>query len=298
VATVLSRCFGHGNIVKFHLGTKTVYVVKGRRNIQRLLAHSPDLGSEGFVLQVMKGLFTLTPSDLSKYINDKSGRLKTPNPGTELSTSKRYWAETHDLYHDYLTRTRDANALSERYYSLFDERLTTTQPLGEYGTVHIREFIKRHLTECAIITLNGSRMMEINPDFCDLYWDFDQYGIMLIYSPPRWLARKAYRAQDKSYAAVRRYLESAWEKFDWNDQVAVNSDWDPHFGSRFARELARWLREGGFDMQSATGFFSSVIFGWAPFPFFLSTLFLLSLYFLSVSFPALVTPTATLIVST
>lgn len=228
--------------------------------MQRLLAHSPDLGSEGFVLQVMKGLFTLTPEDLAKYVNDKSGRMKAPNPGTE-STPKRYWAETHDLYHDYLTRTRDANALSERYYSLFDKRLGA-QPLGEWATVHIRDFIKRHLTECAVVTLNGSRMMDINPDFCDLYWDFDQYGIMLIYMPPRWLARKAYKAQERCYAAVRRYLESAWDNFDWSDTAEVQSDWDPHFGSRFARELAKWLRDGGFSMQSATGFFSSVIFGY------------------------------------
>ena len=288
--------FGKGNIVKFNLFTKTVYVVRGRKNIQKLLAHSPDLDSEGFVIQVMKGLFTLTPPDLAKYVNDKTGRLKTPNPGTETDTTtqeggirtkdpKRYWAETHGLYHDYLTRARDANCLSQRYYSLFEQRLlsSTTDTLGnQWSTIHIKRFIRTHLTECAVTTLVGSRMLELTPDFCERYWEFDRYGIMLIYMPPRWLpqARRAYGAQARCYEAVRRYLEAAWREFDWSDRDAVESDWEPCFGSRFARELARWLREGGFEMQSATGFFSSVIFGYVfffsfffffTFPFFLSS---------------------------
>ncbi|KAK1751298.1 cytochrome P450 [Echria macrotheca] len=259
MARKAAKYFQGGKIVKYHLLNKTVYVVRGQQNMQQLLRGSPDLGSEGFILDVMKGLFAMTPSDHAKFVNDKSGRLKTPNPGTE-ATPVRYWAAIHYLYYDYLTAPHFASALATKFNVNFSAQLET-QPLGEWTTVRIQKFVHTHLFHAAVVSLCGPRIFELNPDFTEVYWEFDPYAMMLCYVPPRWMARKAYQTRARGMAAVERWLDAAWERFDWDDKEAVEADWEPCFGARFNRETCRWMKDHGFDKQSITGFILGVIFG-------------------------------------
>jgi len=240
---------------------QAVYVVRGQQNMQKLLRGTPDFGSEGFIIQIMDGLFRMTPKDLAKFKNDKSGRLKTPNPGTAASTSVRYWAGVHYLYYDYLTAPHFSDALAAKFDSVFSRQLER-QPLGEWATVNIQEFARTQIFASKVVSFCGPRILELTPDFADVYWDFDPYGMMMFYKPPRWLARKAYRAHDRGLAAVQRWLDSAWETFDWNDAEAVESDWEPRFGTRFCREACKWMRDKDFDNESIVGFLMAVIFGY------------------------------------
>lgn len=54
-------------------------------------------------------------------------------------------------------------------------------------------------------------------------------------------------------------LESAWKNFEWNGPAA-DSDWDQNFGSRFSRELAKFLRENDFDAGLTAGYFAALLF--------------------------------------
>ncbi|KAK3312027.1 cytochrome P450 [Apodospora peruviana] len=256
-----SKAFGDSDLVKFRLGPKRAYILRGQRNIQALFRPNPDIGSEGFMLLAMKKLWDMSPSDSLKYEKDKSGRLKTPNPGTEsVRESERYWAGTHHLYSEFLTKAHHANNLAAKFYSLFNERLDRHQPADEWATVRILDFLKCHMAESATVSLDGAKILDLNPDFMDLYWAFDKVAVLLAFGTPRWLIPKAYRLREKYYATLFRYWESAWKNFDW-DGPLVEADWEENFGSRFARELARWLRGRGFTDQTAAGMYAVILFG-------------------------------------
>ena len=252
--------FGSGSIVKYRLASKPAYLVRGQRNIQTLNRPSPDMGSEGFMLMVMKNFWNFQPRDALKFEKDKTGRLKAPAPGTESHpASQRYWLLTHNLYHQYLSTAHYANALAAKYYSLFNERLER-QPLGNWATVQLWKYMRVNMLESATVSLDGPRMLELNPNYADAYWEFDLFAFTLIYGQPKVLNRRAYQAQDNFFSMTDRYLKSAWKEFDW-DGPAADSDWDENFGSRFSRELAKFSRDTDFDERSAAGFFGAMLFG-------------------------------------
>jgi len=218
------------------------------------------MGSEGFMLMVMKNFWNFQPRDALKFEKDKTGRLKAPAPGTESHPeSQRYWLLTHNLYHQYLSTAHYANALAAKYYSLFNERLER-QPLGNWATVQLWKYMRVNMLESATVSLDGPRMLELNPNYVDAYWEFDLFAFTLVYGQPKVLNRRAYQAQDNFFSMTDRYLKSAWKEFDW-DGPAADSDWDENFGSRFSRELAKFSRDTDFDERSAAGFFGAMLFG-------------------------------------
>ncbi|KAK0616676.1 putative cytochrome P450 [Immersiella caudata] len=253
--------FGTGNIVRFHVGPQPVYLVRGQQHIARLLRTSTALASEGFVLLVLKGMAQMNPSDLAKFANDKSGRLKTPNPGTE-STYPRYWADQHALYADFLTPAQHSNALAQRYFLALREQLGTTIPPSgeEWETLHLHTFTRTLISTSALISLCGPSILTLTPNIVPLYWDFDKNVNPILYGAPRWLFPQSYAAQDKFYAGIERWLDHAQETFNWDDKSALESDWEPVFGSRLCREAAAWLKRGGFSKAATVGIFGGIVF--------------------------------------
>jgi len=66
------------------------------------------------------------------------------------------------------------------------------------------------------------------------------------------MKRHAWEKQDRYRAACARYLEAAWAGFDPAGPEA-DSDWEPNFGSHFARKLAEWMRESNFSPETSAG---------------------------------------------
>lgn len=245
------RAFGTGNIVHFHVGPKTVYLVRGQHNIARLLRHNPALGSEGFVILVFKGMVRMLPSDLEKFINDKSGRLRTPNSGTE-GTEQRYWASQHALYADFLTPAQHSDALAAQYLVALRERLPP-----EGTTVQLLAFMRSVVSESSLVTVFGPQMIELTPDIVDRYWAFDCKVNPLLYGAPRLLFRSAYDAQDLFYEGVERWLDYADAQ---RERISEGVDWEPIMGSRLCREVRKWLKRAEFSKQATVGLLGGLVF--------------------------------------
>ncbi len=239
-----------------------VYLITGAQNVQAMFRTSAGVSSDKFMIIMMETLWGSTTEDLAKFVNDKSGRLKVPAPGTEDRPEKeRYWAGFHRVLHEYIARTHETNKLAESYQQLFTERLERF-PVGEWHMVGIFEFLRKHMVEAAIVSLAGPRILELNPDFVKLLWDFDEIAASLAFGPPRWMNREAWNKRDRFRAACARYLEAAWSDFDWNGPDA-DADWEPNFGSRYSRELAKWMKEIGLTMETSSGLVASTsIFGY------------------------------------
>jgi len=252
--------------VQFYLGLMKVYLVNGASNVQAMFRASNKVSSDIFFLMIQEHIWNSTSEDFAKFANDKTGRLKLPaNPFpdaekaekmAEVPEQKRYWATMHETFHRYLNRTDESNALARSYQRFFGQRLDSKFPLdGTKAPVCIYQFLLQDMAESAATAINGSRILELNPDIMKLVWDFDVIAASLVWGLPKFLNRESWRKRDRLIAATRRYLEVALNEFDLSQgaEGEEDPDWEPIFGSRLTRELVRWMKESGFAMQTMAG---------------------------------------------
>ncbi|KAK0620784.1 cytochrome P450 [Immersiella caudata] len=245
------------NIVSFYLGPLKAYLVSSPSYIQSMFRTSANVSSDIFFLMVQTHIWNATPQDLEKFGGDKSGRQKIPLPGSE--GGKRYWNGMHETVHRYLARADETNVLGNQYQRFFGERLEKF-PLGEEAEVKVYEFLLRDMATAAITTINGRRILDVNPGLLGMLWEFDEIASSLVWGLPKFLNRKGWKARDRLLAATRGYLEGAMGELDGVRER--DEDWDEVFGSRYAREFVAWLREEGFALQTMAGALTNLtVFG-------------------------------------
>ncbi|KAK0714186.1 cytochrome P450 [Lasiosphaeria miniovina] len=267
-----SAALSQRNIVRFRLGPMKIYLVKGAKNVQTMFKTPASVSADKFLLIVMEGLMAADRNDLAKFAKDKSGRLKTnatdpANTQTgDESASKaqadRYWYRWHRILHDHLVQTQATNLLAASYQKHFSEFLDDNArfPVEQWTAMRLLEFTKKDVAEAAIYSLFGPRILELNPDLLPLLWDFDEVAGCLAWGLPRWMNRKAYRRRSRFHATSARFLDSAWAGFDWSGPDS-DADWEPHFGSRMIREVAKFLAEAGFSPGFRAGFVATLVYG-------------------------------------
>lgn len=237
-----------------------VYILTGAEYVQRMFQASQEIGSEMFLLRVMKYGEWFTDDDLAKFGNDTSGRLKTPARGAKpVTNGERYWAKTHQIYHDFLLQKEPSAKMAASFYEQFQAKLDE-QPLGEWATVRLYQYLKRHLAEAAAVSMAGTKLFEVNPDFLDGLWALDEVVLRLVWGLPRWLDPEPVKIRKRFNIMSQKYIESAFASFDWSSPDA-DADWEPIFGSRLNREHNRWTKEAGLSLQTRAGIFMFNMFG-------------------------------------
>ena len=205
--------------------------------------------------------YKLSKKDIRRFATDKSGRGRTPLPGTE-STPKdqRYFFGYEHVHNEYLARSQYLDPLVDNYQRQFSQILNGYSA-REWTTLSVTKFCKQEVTKCAVHTLMGPKIFEMNPNFLDLLWAFDDVVFSLAMGFPRWIYSRPYRVHDQFLNAIRGYLDSAWAHFDW-DGPSVAARWEPCFGAQVSREVVKWFKESGFN-EPNTGAGAIGILVWA-----------------------------------
>ncbi|KAK8067025.1 cytochrome p450 family protein [Apiospora hydei] len=251
------KAFRKASIIKFHIGWKTVYMVSGANNIQVLFRSGHGINDDSMVRTAAEVVWDMPPEDLAKLVDDRSGRNKVPKPGYEdMPFHKRYWAANHEIYENFLSNKEYSSASANKYFEVFAERLEKF-PLGEWTTVSLTDVFMKDMTHGAITALMGSQILELNPGFVGHYWTFERYLVEFLAGLPKWLNPRPYRALENFKAMTTKWVESAWDNFDW-DGPDADAAWDPHFGSRVMREISHWWKDN-FAFKSQSGFFASLL---------------------------------------
>ncbi|KAM7202949.1 cytochrome p450 family protein [Naviculisporaceae sp. PSN 640] len=256
----------NGGIVGFYLGPKLTYFIRGSDNVQAMFRNTPSINSEALMLLGYESLMGLTPEDIAKFRNDKSGRsLTAPAPVFEhVPEKERYWAGIYDVSHKYLGQTNYIELMAKTYQKFlpgwlvegYEEQLREQNVEGD-GWVEMRlvPFMKAGMARAAMRALVGTRILEIVPDVVEGFWDFEGYMRIALFSPkPKWLFRHVYDALDRYLADNQKFVEVASKEFDWDSEENREAKWNPTFGAPFLRELIRWMRERNFSTKSQGGF--------------------------------------------
>lgn len=255
-----TKALNKSNIIQFRLGAKLVCLVSGEKNTQVLFGPPHIVDPNMFHVLLMDTHWGMPRDEIKKFENDKSGRQRVPLPGTEATSPRqRHWFNHHQIYAEYLSSAKYTGVLADIFLRFFSEKLDQ-QSASEWTTVQIYSLLRTDMAESAIKSMFGSRILELNPDLVKCYWQFDEVAGVLVWGLPKFLKPKPRHIRERLHDMVHKQVEDAWENFDWNGPEA-QSDWDPYWGSRFAREIARWLRESGFSNRTCSGHTTATLFG-------------------------------------
>ncbi|KAK1997997.1 cytochrome P450 [Colletotrichum falcatum] len=255
-----SQAMVHSDVVKLWLGPIRLYLVKGEESVQAIFRSSSTFTYEKFILLVIKNLQGSSKEDVDMLCKDISGRNKAPAPGCEnVSPDERYWYQLHHLTAENLSRTESVNSLAVMYTKFFSQA-TEKQPLGEWTTVRLFDFLRKDMGESALKSLCGTRILELVPDYIEQFWRFDSIGVQAVYGLPKWINPRPAEERDRLNRMTQRFMKDAFSTFDW-DGPDVDSSWDPVFGSRYVRLLMKWLADREMSMQTRAGFHMISVLG-------------------------------------
>lgn len=236
-------------------------MITGAKNISKLFGPPHIMDPNMFHTLLMDKHWGMSKEEIKKFEDDKTGRKKVPIPGTESTPeSERHWYNHHQIYAKYLSSAKYTEILADTFFRFFSERLNDGHPLQTWTTVRLYDFMKKAMAESAIKSMFGTVLLEVNPDLLECYWEFDEVAGVLVWGLPRFLIPRSYKIRERLHNMTKKQTALAYEKFNW-DGPEAESDWDPYWGSRFAREIARWLREAGFSVRSASGHTMATLFG-------------------------------------
>ncbi|KAI1809745.1 cytochrome P450 [Poronia punctata] len=251
----------NSGIIRFRLGAMKMYWVTGTENTRVLFGSPETFDADELHLIFMRTHWGMPKREIKRFAKDRSGRKAGPAKGFEnIPGEQRYWYHHHRLYAEYLSSPKYTEVLADTFFDRFSQRLEKKQPLNEWRSVQLFQLLKNDMASSAIESLFGSRMLEMNPDLIPAYWDFDRVAGILVWGLPRFLRPHPWRVRERLHDMTAKHLRSAWGSFEWNGPDA-DTDWEPHFGSRFSRETAKWFRESGFSDRTASGHTAAVLFG-------------------------------------
>ncbi|KAJ0328503.1 hypothetical protein COL5a_004811 [Colletotrichum fioriniae] len=237
-----------------------VYFVQGGESVQAMFRSSTSISSNKFILLVMRNLQGSAQKDVDKFANDLSGRQRVPAPGYENTPQEeRYWYTLHHITVEHLSRAEPTAHLAETYTKFFNEALEK-QPVGQWANVHLLDFLKREMCASAIRSFCGTELLKMFPDYVEQFWRFDSIAFQVVYGLPKWINSGPVNERDKLNGMTQKYLEKAFANFDW-DGPAVDSTWEPTFGSSYVRKITKWLHDTNMAPETKAGFYMIAIFG-------------------------------------
>lgn len=244
--------------MQFRLGPKPVYLVTGVKNVQAALRHSGSLSADELFYMALRQLDSVAESDINKFKADRTGRSTVPAIAAPEGHD-RIWHENHKVFAEFLSRPDSVSVISTKFVQLFEGKIEQERR-STWKSVQFYDWMKTEMAECAIISLAGTQILDLNPEFINAMWELDKSIFPLIMGAPRFLYSKPYRARDRYRKMVEKHLQSAYKIFDWKGPN-VETSWEPIFGSRFAREHSKFLSHRNFELRSRAGMLGATI--WA-----------------------------------
>ncbi|KAI1841601.1 hypothetical protein JX266_012254 [Neoarthrinium moseri] len=251
---------GRFDIVQFRLGLKKIYLVTGEKNVQALMKSTPGLRAETGVETLLESVWAMPKEEVQHWRLDKTGRGKTPLPGTEgLPDDRRFWYISHQIYDNYLTAKKYADNYALKFYDIFEKHLDSMPVSSEWSTFGVYDWVRHQMAECALMSVMGTHIIDMNPGFLDALWDTDRVTPDLVAGFPRWMKPGPYDIRDKFYAMARKWVETSMAQFDF-DGPDQDVDWEPLFGARVTREQAKWMSQNHCG-ETLGGFFGTFAAG-------------------------------------
>ncbi|KAI1407900.1 putative cytochrome P450 [Hypoxylon sp. FL1857] len=253
----------YNRLAKFNLFTRSVFLIRGQQNVQKIFTSSHKLSTEKlFTTIFFPALYRMPQEDAQRFAEDNSGRSRVPVPGLEhLPSEERLWYGYERLFTEFLGRQGNhLRSIAIYFCKCYTRRVRENYAMNEWTTISITNFCRRLVTESYTEALFGPSVFELNPKLIDAFWDLDSQIFPLALGIPKWLYPRPHRKQEYFFSMIGKWIDDGWAKFDWNSPAA-DADWEPRFGARINREVLLWIKERGLSNQFSTGSLAMFVFG-------------------------------------
>ncbi|KAM0810030.1 putative Cytochrome P450 [Seiridium cardinale] len=162
-------------VVRCRLGPLTLHLVPGGSSVSAIFRSS--FTSDPWILRILEHTAGYSSPDLAKFIADESGcatlpRLSSSGP---VAPDKRIWYAMHRTREEGLVSARSVAAFSTSFQEFLGHQLSEFRT-AEWVEVRIFDFLKKHMSIAATLSVLGSRILDINPGFIEAFWQYEQFG--------------------------------------------------------------------------------------------------------------------------
>ncbi|KAK7974515.1 hypothetical protein PG989_016363 [Apiospora arundinis] len=249
-------------VIRCRLGPMDLHLVTGGSNVSAIFRSS--FISDPWVLRILGSTGGYATSELAKFAEDDTGSATLPRRGSSgpVAFEKRIWYGLHRMEENGLINFRAVDAFVITYQELFLPCLTRF-PVGKWvADVRVYEFLKLNMASAATQWMMGSKVLDVNPDFIEAFWDYEQFGESLSFGLPKCLTRKAVTARERFRLMCLKWYKAIDQKLDMHDASAAGEpSWDPIIGSRISREMIKWAKAFEFSDDSLGAAYALLLFG-------------------------------------
>jgi len=173
------------------------------------------------------------------FAADNTGLSLNPLPNTNVKPEHRVDYLMHSLIVQFMTGT-SLKSLARRFTENMETRLKGYSHIeGGEARDSLYDFVKVNMFHASVTAMFGKQLFEIDPDFCNHFWQFEQGMPELSKGLPRFLHSKQYGARDLCLETVRNWQQKLDEQRAADPDTALKlprEDYDDFFGSGIVKK--------------------------------------------------------------
>ena len=235
----LVACFYSKRFKEFPIRVRLLvidlYLVSGKQNVQAVWKE-PNLHTKAYKILAVVNMNKMPKDTLAFHVWDDSGHHAQPHPESDVHP---------DLRIDYLTYSSVAKFLVGEGLQPFANRFTgnlTKRLLARQQTLSsdwsyqpdLFKIMQTELFPAAVQAMCGTRIFEVNEDFTQNFWAFNEVLPLLAKGYPRWLVPSAYRARDTVIKSLQKWHRAIAHHFK-TESTGSMADWNPEYGAEFVK---------------------------------------------------------------
>ena len=195
------------------------------------------------ILLALNNIFA-APSHMPIYIEDDTGAGAKPRPGSRnIKPQNRIFHLHHESSRRFMMG-QHLNTMTGRFAEGFVDILVHERIDSEWTDLpDFYMFLRDKTFNAAVEALFGRTIFELNPNLCEVFWDFDNNVKTIFADLPRWMTPRAYASRDRIIEAIRKNQQYAREHSDYTKTAPEDPDWEPIWGAKITRRRHEYMRE-------------------------------------------------------
>lgn len=196
--------------------------------------------------------------------------------GTSRSDAERMWAPAgpydlanekgmnkkdamEALNHEFLLSSTAATSLTNKFLECFQSTLRKADVDQEWKTINLFSWWKQIMFHASTTALMGTKILEMNPDLAEQFWEYDAGLLVRFYGIPKFMKPAAYTSLEGMLDRTQDWVEYVQTKH--NGHPPEEPDWEPLLGSKVMRARHRFYNREGISARGKAAFDLGFLFG-------------------------------------
>ncbi|KAH7082811.1 cytochrome P450 [Paraphoma chrysanthemicola] len=174
------------------------------------------------------GMFGGPQKIIDAIAKDNSGIGVKPYPGTDVHPGRRLMRNQVIFFSDAFSKS-SLDEMVPRFVDAVEDWCKASNIGKDWVEMpDLYLFLRDVLFDCGVVSIFGQQMLDLNPDLCKDFWEYDTNIGFLALGMPRWMRPDAPKSRDRMVASMKRWRQHALK----NDKPGSSDDatWDPAWG--------------------------------------------------------------------